>query len=237
MSRARTTPPLEARAGNTALERASDPPRSALRGSMPTLRPKTSIPPSLSARVVENGILAAAMKVFAKRGFAATRVEDVLEEAGVARRTFYRYFTSKEDVLAAVYELATSELLRALDEATMSVVDPLTGVRAGVELYLDFHVENAALLRVLVEQSVRSDSPLAGLRRRFRAQILKVMVRAAETRGVAPLDGFTYVALVSSLEGVALELLEGAATPDEVRRAKRALHALVDSGLTSLPPA
>jgi len=170
------------------------------------------------------------MKVFARRGFTATRVEDVLEEAGVARRTFYRYFTSKEDVLAAVYELATGELLRALDEARESE-DPLEGVRTCVDLYLDFHVENAALLRVLVEQSIRSDSPLAGHRRRFRAQILKVMVRAAETRGVAPLDGFTYVALVSALEGVALELLEGSAPSDEVRRAKRAVHALVESGL------
>ncbi|MDF2693333.1 MAG: transcriptional regulator, TetR family, partial [Labilithrix sp.] len=186
-----------------------------------------------TARVVENGILAAAMKVFARRGFAATRVEDVLDEARVARRTFYRYFTSKEDVLAAVYELATGELLRALDEASESVVDPLFSVRAGVDLYLDFHVENAALLRVLVEQSVRSDSPLAGHRRRFRARILHVLVRAAEMRGVAPLDGYTYVALVSALEGVALELLEGAATAGDVARAKNAIHALVESGLSA----
>jgi len=181
--------------------------------------------------VVENGILAAAMKVFARRGFAATRVEDVLEEAGVARRTFYRYFTSKEDVLAAVYELATGELLRALDDAAKAVVDPLSSVRAGVDLYLDFHVENAGLLRVLVEQSVRSDSPLAGHRRSFRAHILKVLVQAAETRGVAPLDGYTYVALVSALEGVALELLEGAASPSDVARAKKAILSLVESGL------
>ncbi|MBX3262988.1 MAG: TetR/AcrR family transcriptional regulator [Labilithrix sp.] len=206
----------------------TQPPPSGARASVP---PRTSIPPSLTARVVENGIVAAAMKVFARRGFAATRVEDVLDEAGVARRTFYRYFTSKEDVLAAVYELATGELLDALDEASESPVDPLAGLRAGVEVYLDFHVENAALLRVLVEQSVRSDSPLAGHRRRFRARVLKVLVRAAETRHVAPLDGFTYVGLLSALEGVALELLEGAASPGDVLRAKKAVHALVESGL------
>lgn len=180
--------------------------------------------------MVENGILVAAMKVFARRGFTATRVEDVLEEAGIARRTFYRYFTSKEDVLAAVYELATGELLGALDEASVAV-DSLSGVRAGVDLYLDFHVENAALFRVLVEQSVRSDSPLAGHRRQFRARILRVLVQAAEARGVAPLDGFTYVALVSALEGVALELLEGAASANDIARAKKAVHALVESGL------
>jgi AcrR family transcriptional regulator len=191
--------------------------------------PKTSIPPSLTARVVENGILAAAMKVFPKRGFAATRVEDLLEEAGIARRTFYRYFTSKEDVLAAVYELATSVLLAALDEA--SAMDSTAGVRAGVELYVDFHVENANLLRVLVEESVRSDSPLAALRRRFRTRMLKVFVRAATTRGLAPLDGFTYVALVSALEGVTLELLEASASAADVERAKRAVLSLVDRGL------
>lgn len=197
-----------------------------------TIPPRTSIPPSLTTRVVEAGIINAAMKVFARRGFSGTRVEDLLEEAGVARRTFYRYFTSKEDVLAAVYELATSELVRALDEASDSVLDPLAGVRAGVDLYLDFHMENSGLLRVLVEQSIRSDSLLAGHRRQFRARLLKVLVRAAETRGVAPLDGFTYVALVSALEGVALELLEGAASPSEVARAKSAVHGLVVSGLT-----
>ena len=223
------SPPTPSRARQTNGEspRTQPPPAT----TRPSSLPRTSIPPSLTARVVENGILAAAMKVFAKRGFAATRVEDVLAEAGVARRTFYRYFTSKEDVLAAVYELATSELVRAIDDASESSRDPLGGVRAGVELYLDFHVENAGLLRVLLEQSVRSDSPLAGHRRRFRARMLKVLVRAAESRGVAPLDGFTYVALVSALEGVALELLEGAASDLDVSRAKKAIHALVDSGL------
>ena len=58
-----------------------------------------------------------------------------------------------------------------------------------------------------------------------------MLVHAAEMRGVAPLDGFTYVALVSALEGVALELLDGAASSDEVQRAKKAMHALVESGL------
>jgi AcrR family transcriptional regulator len=206
--------------------RTQPPPPSSNRTAPP---PRTSIPPSLTARVVENGIIAAAMKVFARRGFAATRVEDVLEEAGIARRTFYRYFTSKEDALAAAYELATGELLRALDEASESVVDPLSGVRAGVELYLDFHVENAALLRVLLEQAVRSDSALAGHRRRFRARIARVLVRAAETYGGAAVDGFTSVALVSALEGVALELLDGAASPNDVGHAKKAILTLVES--------
>lgn len=204
------------------------------RSSAASESPRTSIPPSLTARAVENGILAAAMKVFARRGFAATRVEDVLDEAGVARRTFYRYFTSKEDVLAAVYELAIEELLRALDEAVESVADPLSGVSVMVDLYLDFHVQNAGLLQVLLEQSARSDSPLVGQRRRFRARVLRGLVRAAEARGAVPLDGFTYVALASALEGVARDLLEGGASPHDVARAKKAMLALIESSFASV---
>jgi AcrR family transcriptional regulator len=201
------------------------------REAAPKAEARAPLARSLSTRVVENGILAAAMKVFARRGFAATRVEDVLEEADVARRTFYRYFTGKEDVLAAVYELATTELVAALDESFEAAPEPLAALRRCVDLYLDFYVENAPLLRVVAVEALRSDSPLAGHRKRARAHLVKVLVRAAERLGVAPLDGFTYVALVSSLEGVALELLDASASMEEVNRAKKAIHALVGASL------
>lgn len=191
----------------------------------------TSIPPTLSASVVQNGIVAAAMKVFARRGFTATRVEDVLDEAGIARRTFYRYFTSKEDVLAAAYDLATGELLRAFDAVSEPAADPLAAARAGIDLYLDFHVENAALLRVLLEQSARSDSPLTENRRRVRAHVLRSLSHASEGRSGGPVDEFTHLALVSALEGVAIALLEGSPSRTSVERAKAAIHALMKSAL------
>lgn len=194
--------------------------------------PKTSIPPSMSARAVESGIVVAARAVFARRGFVATRVEDLLDEAGVARRTFYRYFTSKEDVLAAVYELAMAELLGAIERAS-SVADPSIGVRTVIDRYIDFHVEHSDLVRVLFEQSARSDSPLAAHRRRFRTQILRTWARLASTRGATPVEGFTYVALVSALEGVTVELLESDRAAGDVERAKDVVFAVVDRALST----
>jgi len=47
-------------------------------------------------------ILDAALKVFAEKGFAAARMEDIAKRAGVTKGTIYLYFPSKEDVFKAL---------------------------------------------------------------------------------------------------------------------------------------
>lgn len=47
-------------------------------------------------------ILAAALALFAERGFAATRLEDVAQRAGISKGTVYLYFPTKEDLFRAV---------------------------------------------------------------------------------------------------------------------------------------
>ncbi len=44
----------------------------------------------------------AALELFVERGFAATRLEDVAQRAGVSKGTLYLYFDSKEDLLRSV---------------------------------------------------------------------------------------------------------------------------------------
>src|SRR2546428_4769857 len=47
-------------------------------------------------------ILAAALEVFADRGFAATKLEDVARKAGVTKGTIYLYFENKEALFKAL---------------------------------------------------------------------------------------------------------------------------------------
>src|SRR6516225_9299952 len=56
-------------------------------------------------------ILDAAVRVFAKKGFYATRVSEVAKAAGVADGTIYLYFKSKEELLVSLFEDRVHKLL------------------------------------------------------------------------------------------------------------------------------
>lgn len=47
-------------------------------------------------------LVAAALDLFTRRGFAATRLDDIAGQAGVSKGTLYLYFESKEDLFRAV---------------------------------------------------------------------------------------------------------------------------------------
>ena len=56
-------------------------------------------------------ILKAMIEVVSERGYPETRVVDVIEVAGVSRKTFYELFSSKEDCFLATYDVLLGNLL------------------------------------------------------------------------------------------------------------------------------
>lgn len=56
-------------------------------------------------------LLDAIANVVAEKGYAATRVADITEYAGVSRKTFYELFTDKEDCFLAAYDAITALLM------------------------------------------------------------------------------------------------------------------------------
>ena len=78
--------------------------------------PKETILKSRKQDVVRNAIWDAAVDLFAEKGFDETTVEEIAQAAGVSRRTFFRYFSSKNDLMGqgiVDYGTALSEAIRA----------------------------------------------------------------------------------------------------------------------------
>src|SRR5262245_65795836 len=66
--------------------------------------PSTSGTLSAKGRQTRQAIETAARKLFAERGFHGTTLADITSAAGKSPAVFYRYFTDKEDLLAALAE-------------------------------------------------------------------------------------------------------------------------------------
>jgi AcrR family transcriptional regulator len=83
-------------------------------------------------------LVQAALEVFSKQGFAATRVSDIAEYAGVGKGTVYEYFSSKEELFFEVFEWFNQEIRSRVDaelESTSSARDVLLAIlRSSAEL-------------------------------------------------------------------------------------------------------
>lgn len=64
----------------------------------------------------KNEILDVAGKLFGKKGYDATSTNDILKEIGIARGTLYYHFKSKEDILDAMIERITNNLVANASE-------------------------------------------------------------------------------------------------------------------------
>jgi len=79
----------------------------------------------------------AAFRLFAQRGFEATTLDDIAAEVGIARRTLFRYFPSKNDIAWGEFD-RTLDGFRDLLAATPDDVPLLQAVASGVVAFNEF---------------------------------------------------------------------------------------------------
>ena len=109
-------------------------------------------------------LLDAAVRTFTKAGYSATRVSDIVSEAGVAQGTFYLYFASKRDIFRQLVERFLTMFADRLLTASFDDPDDLCAfretARARVLFTLRTCYENRELARIYFQEAMGADPGL-----------------------------------------------------------------------------
>ncbi len=88
--------------------------------------------------------MAAAVELFRTRGYEDTTVDDIAAAAGVGRRTFFRYFRSKEDAVSPDHETALARVAEVFETAHPTEPTASLVLRAG-ETVFDIYADDPGL--------------------------------------------------------------------------------------------
>jgi AcrR family transcriptional regulator len=153
-------------------------------------------------------VLHGAAVVFARHGVRAASVEQVLAAAGISRRTFYRLYQSKEDVMDALYRKGTDDLLEGCRRALREEHEPLRRVARCIDVHLHNARRFGRLIWVLGGEAQHHESSLHARRMEVHASIVSMLSSEASTRASTTADPLLYRALILALEGVTRMMLE-----------------------------
>lgn len=95
----------------------------------------------LSPSVIK--ILSGALDAIASRGVRRLSMSDIIDTSGVSRGTLYRYFSNKEEVLAAVSEYVCTGFENGIRDAGLGIVDPIERFKAVMQFYARYTNENS----------------------------------------------------------------------------------------------
>ena len=153
-------------------------------------------------------LLDAAVRVFARQGFHASRVTDIAVEAGVAHGLVYHYFSSKDEILDTVFRERWGLLLdhiRAVDATEQPVRDKL-GAIAGFIVESYRHAPD--VMKVIVVEVTRAANSfgrthLPEIREAY--DLIAAVVRDAQAAGELRSDitpAFAAMAFYGAIEQV-----------------------------------
>ncbi|WP_433491303.1 TetR/AcrR family transcriptional regulator [Nocardia grenadensis] len=152
-------------------------------------------------------IVEAAVRVFARKGFAASRIEDIAAEAGVAKGSVYLAVRSREELLTAAFDQYRVRVDRELEmPRTGPALDRLaTLIRATVAV-LAAHPDHA---RVLLDVwSARTPMDIGAVYEKYRTAIADLLREAGnEGRLRAGIGEGHAAVIVGAIEGCLVQWL------------------------------
>jgi AcrR family transcriptional regulator len=132
-------------------------------------------------------ILDAARACFARNGFHATSMQDVVVESGLSMGAVYRYFKSKDDLIQAIAEEVVGMLVGEIDHLVDArPLPPLTEVLDGVLAVVEAQTGPDGVVRMAIQvwgealRNPRLSDLLARVYPTMRAAFVRLAARARD---------------------------------------------------------
>jgi AcrR family transcriptional regulator len=100
-------------------------------------------------------LIESALIVFADKGVGASIIPDVVAAAEVSQGSFYNYFRTNEDLLAAVSDELSAEMVQLIEPAVGDIADPALRVATAMRCYLHLARSQRLLARFLAAAGLR----------------------------------------------------------------------------------
>src|SRR5436309_1603747 len=89
------------------------------------------------AEATRKALLGAARRLFARKGFADTSLDEVAEVARVTKGAVYHHFKNKRELFRSVYEELAAEVDTRIRERLAPATEPLARAQLGIEAFLE----------------------------------------------------------------------------------------------------
>lgn len=133
----------------------------------------------LARNAVRQEVMRQAWRLFAAHGFEATTIDQIAAAAGMSRRTFFRYFTGKEELIVEQLVEAGERIADAL--AALPADEPvwpaLRDAFAVVVEAAEAHPEQSRALRIMLRDEAAIRGSLQEWRRRWTELLSPLVVR------------------------------------------------------------
>jgi len=164
-------------------------------------------------------LLRAARRVFLRRGYAQTRVEDVLAEAGISTRAFYRFHSGKGELFLELFDRANQAAMERLRASVTQHGDPVQQLDAYLAATLDLAYEprlkrEAALFAVVpAELTAQYASEVADCREQLVTVLRDILERGKSARRFGGCDPEIDAWTLHGALGAHLDRILNAAAP------------------------
>ncbi|HEX9459911.1 MAG TPA: TetR family transcriptional regulator [Thermoanaerobaculia bacterium] len=167
----------------------------------------------------------AAIRVISRKGMASATMQEIAEEAGVAKGTIYLYFRDREELVEKTFETAIGELHKRIDAALDAEGPFEQRLRAVITAKLSFFNENREFFRLYhtlrmpegnamqQRRQKRACQPQYRARVEKLAAVLKLAMDAGEVRPLDPKRLALF--LIETSTAIVLERLSEDAPPPE----------------------